>query len=89
MDIKAFVSSENPTKDAVLDTIPELIEERRKDAEGKTIVNKFVRGKLLGKGGFAKCFVGVLQSTKATYALKIVDKSTLAKSRAKQKVRNI
>ena len=29
--------------------IPEIIEERRRDSEGRTITNKYVRGKLLGK----------------------------------------
>ncbi len=29
--------------------IPEMIEERRKDSEGRVISNKYLRGKLLGK----------------------------------------
>lgn len=29
--------------------IPEVIEERRRDSEGRTISNKYIRGKLLGK----------------------------------------
>jgi hypothetical protein len=29
--------------------IPEIIEERRRDSEGRTINNKYIRGKLLGK----------------------------------------
>ena len=29
--------------------IPDIIEERRKDSEGRTVTNQFVRGKLLGK----------------------------------------
>ena len=32
--------------------IPEIIEERRRDSEGRTINNKYVRGKLLGKVNF-------------------------------------
>jgi hypothetical protein len=39
------------------------------------------------QGGFAKCFLGTLIPSKQQYALKIVAKSTLAKTRAKQKVR--
>jgi len=29
--------------------IPEMIEERRKDSEGRIVSNKYLRGKLLGK----------------------------------------
>ena len=29
--------------------IPDIIEEKRKDAEGRTIVNRYLKGKLLGK----------------------------------------
>ena len=29
--------------------IPDIIEERRKDAEGRVITNTFTRGKMLGK----------------------------------------
>ena len=29
--------------------IPDIIEERRRDSEGRTVTNKYMRGKLLGK----------------------------------------
>ena len=29
--------------------IPDIIEERRRDTEGRTVTNKYMRGKLLGK----------------------------------------
>ena len=32
--------------------IPEIIEEKRKDVDGKSIFIKYARGKLLGKVGF-------------------------------------
>ena len=59
----------------------DIIEDRRKDSEGRIVSAKYVKGKLLGKGGFAKCFVGHLLPSKAPYALKIVAKSSLTKSR--------
>jgi hypothetical protein len=37
-------SAEDPAQ-----LIPEVIEERRKDSEGRTVVTKYARGKLLGK----------------------------------------
>lgn len=43
-------------------------------------------GKLLGKGGFAVCYSGVLAGTKKLYALKIV-KSKMP-TKMEQKVRN-
>ena len=59
----------------------DIIEDRRKDSEGRIVSAKYVKGKLLGKGGFAKCFVGHLLPSKAPYALKIVAKNSLTKSR--------
>ena len=88
METKASQPAEMNRPDVLnASLIPEIIEEKCKDHEGRYCFNKFTRGKLLGKGGFAKCFVGILASTKKTYALKIVAKSTLAKTRAKQKVK--
>lgn len=50
-------------------------------------------GKLLGKGkkivilgGFAKCYEGTNIETQKKYAVKVVEKATLNKNRAKQKV---
>jgi polo-like kinase 1 len=37
-------------------------------------------------GGFAKCYEGVNIETKKLYAIKVIDKNTLQKNRAKQKV---
>jgi hypothetical protein len=31
------------------DNIPDIIEERRKDSEGRIVSNRYLRGKLLGK----------------------------------------
>ena len=33
----------------VVEYIPDIIEERRKDSEGRTITTQYARGKLLGK----------------------------------------
>ena len=45
-----------------------------------------MKGKFLGKGGFAKCLEFVNAETKFVHAAKIIQKSSLTKSRAKQKL---
>ena len=50
----ANVASERPSsshseKPVIPETIPDVIEERRKDSEGRIVSNRYLRGKLLGK----------------------------------------
>ena len=47
---------------------------------------KYSKGKALGRGGFAKCYEITNLETKKVMAAKIIAKSSLNKSRAKQKV---
>lgn len=64
----------------------EIEELRRKpNGEGYT-VHRYVRGKLLGKGGFAKVYLCTSLDTNRSYAVKIVPKANLVKSRARQKL---
>lgn len=64
----------------------EIEELRRKtNGEGHT-VHRYTRGKLLGKGGFAKVYMCTSMDTNRTYAVKIVPKANLKKTRARQKV---
>ena len=64
----------------------EIEELRRKpNGEGHT-VHRYLRGKLLGKGGFAKVYMCTSMDTNRTYAVKIVPKANLVKTRARQKV---
>ncbi len=69
------------------ENIPDEIEERIYKFNGDEIVKKYVRGKFLGKGGFAKCFELKCLNNKKIYAAKIVSKQNLTKSSAKQKVK--
>lgn len=57
-----------------------LIEDRR---GGHT----YTKGRLLGKGGFAKCYELTDVQTQRLYAGKIVEKKTLVKYRAKEKLK--
>jgi len=61
----------------------QIIEERIKHANGEVSYRSYVKGKFLGKGGFAKCYELVQMDTKAISAAKIIQKSSLQRSRAK------
>jgi len=63
-----------------------IIEERISKVNGDFAVRKYAKGKLLGKGGFAKCFEVTNLDTKKILAAKIIQKSSLTKSRARQKL---
>jgi hypothetical protein len=69
-----------------IENFPDEIEERIYKFNGDEIVKKYVKGKFLGKGGFAKCYELKCLNNKKTYAAKIVSKQNLSKSSAKQKV---
>lgn len=61
----------------------EVIQELDSD---KNIINQYVKGKFLGKGGFAKCFeLNCIRNGKI-FAGKVVVKESLKKTNAKQKV---
>lgn len=64
----------------------EIIEEKIYKYNGEEIIKKYVKGKFLGKGGFAKCYEFKCLNNKKTYAAKIVRKDNLSKQSAKQKV---
>ena len=63
-----------------------IIEEKIIKLTGDVQIKKYLKGKLLGKGGFAKCYEFTNLETKNTCASKIVAKSSLVKSRSKQKL---
>mmetsp|Transcript_48848 Transcript_48848/g.147179 ORF Transcript_48848/g.147179 Transcript_48848/m.147179 type:complete len:1011 (-) Transcript_48848:184-3216(-) len=64
-----------------------VIEERRRSSSGDGYtIHKYVRGRMLGKGGFAKVYHCTSMDTGRHYAVKIVPKANLVKSRARQKL---
>jgi len=63
-----------------------IVEEKIVKFNGEVSIKKYIRGKFLGKGGFAKCYEFTSMETKRVSAAKIIDKTTLTKSRAKQKL---
>lgn len=63
-----------------------IIEEKLPHQKEGESVRRYSKGRLLGKGGFAKCFEATNLDSKKVSAIKIVNKQTLKKSKAKQKV---
>ena len=80
----ASVGSSSKDKNAEPITI---IEHRKRPCGDGYTVHKYIRGKMLGKGGFAKVYKVTSCDTNKEYAVKIVPKANLVKSRARQKVR--
>lgn len=79
-------SSSLPTG-AALEEDTVIIEEKRRriNGDGYTL-HRYLRGRLLGKGGFAKVYLCTALDTNKAYAIKIVPKANLVKARARQKV---
>jgi len=63
-----------------------IIEEKITKVNGESAIKRYARGKLLGKGGFAKCYETTNLETKRVQAAKIIVKASLTKSRARQKL---
>lgn len=79
-------SSSLPTTTMDEDSI--VIEEKRRRTSGEGFtLHRYLRGRLLGKGGFAKVYLCTALDTNKAYAVKVVPKANLVKSRARQKVR--
>eukprot|EP00980_Cylindrotheca_fusiformis_P018670 scaffold6219_cov146-Cylindrotheca_fusiformis.AAC.5 len=79
-------ASSDPTAKKI-DNDSVIIEEKRKKANGDGYtLHRYLRGRLLGKGGFAKVYLCTAMDTNKTYAVKIVPKANLVKARARQKV---
>ena len=64
----------------------DIIEEKKVTETGDTVLKRYQKGKFLGKGGFAKCYEIRDSDNGRIMAAKIIDKSTLSKGRAKQKL---
>ena len=73
------------TSDLGMD-IQTIVEEKIVRVTGDVQIRKYMKGRLLGKGGFAKCYEFTCNDTKKVNAAKVVTKSSLVKSRAKQKL---
>ena len=63
-----------------------IVEEKVVKYNGEICIKRYLKGKFLGKGGFARCFEFTNLENKRVSAAKIIQKSTLTKTRAKQKL---
>ena len=80
------ISASSSSKETSLSEPVTIIEHRKRPCGDGYTVHKYLRGKLLGKGGFAKVYKVTSLDTNKEYAVKIVPKANLVKSRARQKV---
>ena len=74
--------------DTLTESNLEEIEEHISKFNGDEVVKKYLKGKFLGKGGFAKCYELKCVSNKKTYAGKIISKSNIIKPSAKNKLKS-
>ena len=65
---------------------PTILIEKSKKNNTETTINTYIRGQLLGKGGFATVHEVTISNTNETVACKMVPKERISKSRAKQKL---
>ena len=63
-----------------------VVEEKIIKVTGEIQTRKYNKGRLLGKGGFAKCYEFICSENNKIFAAKVVTKGSLVKSRAKQKL---
>jgi len=84
-NIPSTKSSSSTSKPSSSEPITIVEHRKRPSGDGYT-VHKYLKGKLLGKGGFAKVYKVTSLDTNKEYAVKIVPKANLVKSRARQKV---
>ena len=82
------MDSELESETMMTEVNQEEIEERVQKFNGEEVVKKYIKGKLLGKGGFAKCFELKCLSNKKTYAVKIISKASMTKQSAKTKLKS-
>ncbi|CAI5730633.1 unnamed protein product [Peronospora destructor] len=65
--------------------VPDKILEAYLDAHGYVKTRTYVKGKFLGKGGFARCYELKCEQTGKIFAAKVVAKRSLVKPKTKQK----
>ena len=66
----------------------QIIEEKIAKSSSDTLFRRYSKGRMLGKGGFASVYEIIPMDTKQLSAVKIMDKNSLTKGRARQKLMN-
>ena len=68
----------NPESDIIEETIP--------TPQNKTKTRQYIKGRFLGKGGFAKCYELINKDNNKIFAAKMLQKNSLKTERQKQKL---
>ena len=63
------------------------IKEKLNDPHSANKIRKYTKGKLLGRGGFARCYEFICQDNNKVFAAKVINKQNLSTERQKQKLR--
>ena len=63
------------------------IEEKLSDSHSEQKTRKYTRGKLLGRGGFARCYEFICQDNNKIFAAKVINKLNLSTDRQRLKLR--
>lgn len=77
------MDNDNPGDNLKSDSNNIIIEEKISKSNGEISIKRYTRGRVLGKGGFAKCYEVTNIETKKIYAGKIISKATLTKNRSR------
>ena len=80
------MSEKGNVKESPTESESNTVEEKIIKVTGDVQIRKYFKGRLLGKGGFAKCYEFKCAENNKIFAAKVVPKSGLVKSRAKQKL---
>jgi polo-like kinase 1 len=78
-----MAASSRPRRHNDVDTTGATIEEKIVKVNGDVAVRRYTKGRFLGKGGFARVYEFVNNDNDKHYAVKVVAKASLTKSRAK------
>ena len=84
MALSSRSSTRRSSKDAR--SSEQVVEEQIVQPNGEFKVQRYSKGRFLGKGGFARVYEFTNLETRRLYAAKVVAKSSLTRSRAKQKL---
>ena len=76
-----------PPKSKDIELSRSEIEEKLNDTHSEQKIRKYTKGKLLGRGGFARCYEFICQDNNKRFAAKVINKQNLTTERQKQKLR--
>ena len=69
-----------------VELLKNVIEEKINDANSTKKIRKYIKGKLLGRGGFARCYEFTCQDNNKVFAAKVINKQNIQTQRQKLKL---